>query len=415
MSAFYQRDDCRFCGCKRLDLYLDLGDQPPSNAFLKPSEIDKEVRYPLQVFLCRECGLSQLRGVVSSTMLFDEYQYQSSTSKALVRHYESLIPQLLDRFSVSPGDAVLDIGCNDGIMLNAYPPSLKCIGVEPSQIAELARDRGHRVYGSFFTAALAGLIVGEQGPMKIVTATNVFAHIDDIHDVVVGIHRLLAPDGIFVIEAPYVVDMVDKNSFDTIYHEHLCYLGLTPLLRLMEGHDMEIFDVERISVGASGPAIRVFCQRRDGAWPRNPRAAELLAEESRWGIRALGPYKGFADRVGEIKTELLNLLDGLRAKGLRVGAYGAPAKGNTLLNTFGLGPDRITEGVAEVSPVKQGKLTPGTHLPVISEEEFLRRMPEYALLLTWNYLDFLLRESSYIKRGGRFIVPFPRPVIHQPR
>lgn len=410
---YYERSNCRFCGSERLDLYLDLGDQPPSNSFVNPEEAHQERRYPLKVFLCRQCGLSQLLGVVSASQTFDDYQYLSSTSKALIQHYQTLVDYLIGRFKPKESSCFLDIGCNDGIMLNRYPKSAgKTIGVEPSKVAALARQAGHQIYNEFFGSALAKTIVAEHGMMRIVTATNVFAHIDEIHDVVEGVRLLVGDEGVFVIEAPYVVDMVENNYFDTVYHEHLCYLAVTPLCRLMAMHGMEVFDVERVAVGASGPAIRVFCRGSRAGEAPTTAVQGFLDFEARWGLLDLSPYNAFAKRLDGIRDGLLRLIRGLIASGAKIGAYGAPAKGNTLLNTFHLGPDLITEGVAETNSVKQGKLTPGSHLPIISEAEFLKRRPSHALLLTWNYLEFFLKNSPYIEQGGRFIVPLPQPAIH---
>lgn len=411
-ADFRERPDCRVCGNRDLLPTLDLGLHPPSNAFLAPADAAAEARFPLRVVLCARCGLSQLSGVVDARRIFDDYSYVSSTSKALVRHYAALCADLRGRFGLKAGDAVLDVGCNDGILLSAYQdPSLRRLGVEPSQLAEAAARAGHTVYREYFTAALARRIRSEQGPVRVVTATNVFAHIDDIHDVAAGVAALLADDGAFVIETPYTPDTVAGTYFDTVYHEHLCYWSLAPLARLGADHGLELVDAERVPFGASGPAVRVVFRPRAGAPARTPRAAALFAEEEAWGLRSAAPYAAFAERVRRVGTDLRALLDGLRAKGARLGAYGAPAKGNTLLNAFGIGPDRITEGVAESNALKVGKLTPGSHLPIVSEEEFLRRRPDYALLLTWNYLDFFLAESPYIRAGGRFVVPLPVPAV----
>lgn len=412
VNHFHERSDCRFCGASTLWEYLDLGEQPPSNSFLVPSEVEAEVRYPLKVSLCESCGLSQLRGIVSAKAIFSEYQYLSSTSRALVEHYQQMTATLSQRYGLQAQDAVVDIGCNDGIMLKAYPAGLgKRVGVEPSSAGRLAEAAGLTVYPSFFNRAVAESIRREHGRAKIVTATNVFAHIDDIHEVVEGVRTLIEPDGLFVIETPYVLDTIDQCLFDTIYHEHLCYLGLTPLQRLFASHELQIVDVERVAVGASGPAIRVISQRVGGPQAPQPAVAAMLADEAQWGILSRERYRAFADRIASVKVELKRLLLQIQAEGGHIGGYGAPAKGNTLLNTFEIGPELLTDGIAETNTIKHGKLTPGSHIPILSEEEFLARKPSHALLLTWNYLEFFLRKSPYIQQGGQFVVPLPHPRV----
>lgn len=409
--TFIEKKECRVCGSNNCETYLDLGAQPPSNSFILPTEISKEQKYPLAVMLCLECSLSQLTGVVAAEEIFTDYLYVSSVSKALVRHYQGLIDGLLSRFKLQEKQNVLDIGANDGIMLDRYPAQkFNTIGVEPSQLSEVAQKKGHKIYRQFFNRDVAKKIFTENGPIKVLTATNVFAHIDDIHSVVEGIKILFNQDSLFVIETPYVVDMVEKNYFDTIYHEHLCYWGVTSLQTLFKKHGMKIFDVERVDLGASGPAIRVFVELDNGVHAVSSIVEKMLNDEMSWGIKNIDPYKQFAERVWKTKQSLIELLKSLVKQNARVGVFGAPAKGNTLLNSFSLTPELLTEGVAEMSESKVGRLTPGSHIPIIHESEFLKKKPDYALLLTWNYADFFLK-TDYIKNGGKFIVPFPTPHI----
>jgi len=411
-NTYYERSDCRYCGSRKLVSYLDLGAQPPSNSFISRDQTARELKYPLNIFICQDCSLSQLRGVVSAKVIFDDYFYISSFSKALVQHYGRLTRSLVDKFSVSSLDGVLDIGCNDGIILDTYPGDFnRRVGVEPSKVGAMAENKGHKIYRTFFDRGTAQKILDKEGPMKIITATNVFAHIDDIHSVAEGVGSLLSSDGVFVIETPYLIDMIEKNLFDTIYHEHLCYIGLTSLSKFLDLHGLEVFDVERVDMGASGPAIRVCIQKKGGPRTMSTRVTQLLEEEKYWGIQSLGTYQAFGKRIMDIKSRLTSLLDKLKTGGARIGAYSAPAKGNTLLNTFGIGSQVITEGVAETNKMKIGMLTPGSHLPIVSEEDFLKRKPDYAILLTWNYLEFFLNHSAYIKQGGKFIAPLPEPGI----
>lgn len=406
-----KRTDCRYCGSTALSRFLSLGAQPPSDAFLTTDEIHREESFPLDVYLCEGCFLVQLLDVVSPDVLFGDYAYLASASKALRQHYGRLTQEIVTRVGVGDGDVVVDIGCNDGVLLAGYTqPGVVAVGVEPSNVAEIARAAGYRVENRYFSPDCARDIVNKYGRAKVITATNVYPHVDDIGTFTDGVHILLDDGGVFVIEASYLVDLIDQTLFDTIYHEHLCYLSLTPLKPFAAAHGLEVIDVERVDFGASGPAIRVWFQRAGGPHAVSASVARVLAMEEAWGVRRFDRYEGYARRVEQVKTQLLELLAGIRATGARIGGYGAPAKGSTLLNYVGLTADTI-ESIAETNQRKIGKLTPGSHIPIVSDDEFLQRPPEYALLLTWNYLDFFLANSEYVKRGGRFVVPLPTPRV----
>ncbi len=407
----HRNSHCRYCGGSQLTQFLSLGAQPPSNSFLKPEQIPLEQRYPLDVYLCESCFLVQLLDVVEPEEIFREYLYLASTSKALKNHYAALTARLMQRFALKAGDVVVDIGCNDGVLLAGYTlPGIVRVGVEPSSVAEYAEAAGNKVVRGFFGADAAKQIASSYGKARIVTATNVFPHVDNIGAFTDGLPQVLADDGVFIIEASYLIDLIDQTLFDTIYHEHLCYLSLTPMVPFFERHGLQIIAAERVPFGASGPAIRVWAQKRGGPHKVEASVAETLAAEKQWGVDKLSRYQAYSAQVEKVRQDLLALIASLKAKGAKIGAYGAPAKGNTLLNYVGL-TARDLECVAENNKIKQGLLTPGSHIPVVSDEEFLARMPQYALLLTWNYLDFFLKHSDYIKRGGRFIVPLPNPRI----
>lgn len=406
-----RRDTCRICGGRDLVRYIDLGQQPPSNAFIGKNEIAQEQRFPLEVYLCRGCGLSQLVDVVFGEDIFDEYLYLSSTSKALCRHYQGLVDEALARFQPAQGALAVDIGCNDGIMLNRYPGGkYRLLGIEPSSASGYAREAGFEVIEEFFNAGLGERLAASHGRAALITATNVFAHVDDIGSFAAGVRALLADDGVFIIEFPYLIDMIDRLYFDTIYHEHLCYLALTPLQRLFSAARLRAFRVERTEVGASGPALRLFVCREEAAFGTEDSIRSMLTAEATWGISNPERYARFAARVEETKTALLAMIGRLKAQGHRVGAYGAPAKGNTMLNYLGLGPGDL-EMVAENNTLKVGKVTPGSHIPIVSDAEFLASGIDHALLLTWNYLDFFLANSDFVKQGGKFVVPVPSPAI----
>jgi hypothetical protein len=407
MTSMHTRTTCRICGGADLECYIDLGDQPPSNSFVPPAEAAALERFPLRVFLCKSCGLSQLLDIVSAESIFGDYAYLSSTSKALVRHYQSMVEQALARFAPAEGALAADIGCNDGITFSGYPKGrCRLLGVEPSSAADLARQAGFEVLQDFFGRALGEKLALSHGRASLLTTTNVLAHVDGIADFCAGVAAWLAPDGVWIVEFPYLVDMIEELYFDTIYHEHLSYLALSPLVQLCRQVGLKIFDVERIDFGASGPALRVFFGRADGPHAVTPAVTGMLAAESEWGLTSMARYRDFEGRAAELRNKVKSAIRSYRDKGEKVGAYCAPAKGNTLLNYFGLGPNEIF-AISDNNPRKIGTLAPGSAIPVISDEDLVNSGARIALLLAWNYKEHFLKNAEFIKRGGRFLVPLP--------
>ena len=411
MFQSYKRTTCRICGSEALEEYLDLGDQPPSNSFISEDQIPGEQVFPLKVDLCTCCGMSQLQDVVSATDIFDDYHYLASTSKALCRHYQELVEAAIERLKPADNALVVDVGCNDGILLKGYPKDrFRILGVEPSSAGDYARKEGFDVDQAFFNQETGSRLSKSHGKASIITATNVFAHVDDIHSFARGVEAFLANDGMFITEFPYLGDMLEHCYFDTIYHEHLSYLALAPLVTLFKDCGLRAVRVERTEIGASGPALRLFVALESSSHPTDESISDLLAEEQSWGVARRERYQAFAARVAEVKQELLKTITQLNAAGHKVGAYSAPAKGNTLLNYLKLEKDQI-QLVSENNELKIGKLTPGTHIPIISDPEFIEAGITHALLLSWNYVDFFVKNTDFIKQGGKFIVPLPQPVI----
>jgi hypothetical protein len=406
-----RNNSCRYCSSKNLESILFLGEHPPSNSFLKEEDIPKERSFPLEIYFCNDCALVQLLDVVSPEHMFGDYLYLSSTSRALKEHYAHLVTRLFKDFELGSNKKVCDIGCNDGILLDAYASvgDVIRIGVEPSSVHDVAEKKGHKIYSNFFTPEVAKKIVADHGKIDIASAMNIYPHVDDISEFTKGVKQLIAEKGTFIVEASYLIDLIEKKLFDTIYHEHLCYLSLTPVVNFLKKFDLEVFHVERLSFGASGPALRFFIGHK-GAHEIQSSVGDLLTFEEGWGVKDMQTYKNFGNQVDRAKIELNALMSTLCEEGKSIGGYGAPAKGNTLLNYFEI-DDKKVSCIAETNELKQGMLTPGSHIPIISEEEFLKRKPDYALLLTWNYLDFFLEKSEYIKNGGKFIVPLPEPRI----
>lgn len=412
-NNFYTRDNCRYCKSKNLVEFLNLGDQAPSNSFIDEKDFENEESFPLKLSKCNDCHLVQLRDVVSGSDIFDDYYYLSSSSKALVRHFEKMTSDISVQYHITDGDVVVDIGCNDGITLDAYDNNRLCrIGVEPSNAGEIASEKGHKVYKDFFGKEVANNIVENHGVAAVVTATNVFAHIDNMDGFMEGIPLLIKDSGIFVVELSYLPKMLDSNMFDVIYHEHLCYLSLHPLIPYLENYDLEVFHVEELDMGASGPAVRFYIKHIDNKIKVNTSVQAMIEFERRWGITSINKYKDFSSRVFEIKSKTLDMINKIIADGGSIGGFGAPAKGNTLLNFLELDESQISK-ISENNKKKIGKYTPGSHIEVISDEEFIENNFDYALLLAWNYKDFFLQNSDYIKEGGRFIIPFPTPHVEQ--
>ena len=398
---------CRICNNKDLIEYLDLGMHPPSNSFIKKKDFSKEQFFPLIVQLCESCGLSQLNTVVSANDIFDEYLYLSSTSKALVKHYKEMVEKILKKIRPKKKSLIVDIGCNDGITLKNYSNNYNILGIEPSSSGLFAKKQGIKIEKIFFNKKNANNLLLKYGKAKIITATNVFAHVDDIQDFVSGVSKFLDTNGVFIIEFPYLKNMLEDVIFDVIYHEHLSYLSVTPLYKLFSMYKMNIFDIEKINIGASGPALRVYVSHRNAKYKQKKIVKIYLNMEKKLNFKKIDTYLNFSDKVNLFKENILKKLDSLKCNNKLIGAYGAPAKGNTMLNYLKLNSKLIT-AVADNTPLKIGKFTPGSHIPIVSDSEFEKLGIEYALLLSWNYVDFFVNNSSYIKRSGKFIVPFPK-------
>ena len=404
--------NCRICNSKKLYKYIDLGRQPPSNSFVKKKDIFKLKKFPLNVLLCKDCGLSQLDTVVLSSGIFDKYSYLSSTSKALIKNYEDMVKKIIKKFKPKKKDLIIDIGCNDGITLDLYQKNKYfLLGIEPSSAYFYAKKKNLNVIKNFFNFKLSDKIKKKNGFAKIITATNVFAHNHDINDFTKGVKNLLDIDrGVFVIEFPYIKDMLDDLYFDTIYHEHLSYFAITPLQFLFKNHGLKIFDYDKTLVGASGPALRIYVSHIHSKYPTSKKINNLLISENKWGVKKTKPYKKFSKEVKKLKIKLIKIINKIKLKKNLIGAYGAPAKGNTLLNYLGLNSKQIF-AIADNSITKINHYSPGSNIKIISDNEFLKTDCKYALLLAWNYVDFFLKNSKFILNNGKFILPLPKPKI----
>lgn len=404
---------CRLCGSPLLTALWSFGETPLANAYLTREELGQpELFVPLNVFRCETCALVQLRETVSPDVLFQNYLYVSSTSPAFVKHFDAYAAHLVERFRLSPPALVIEIGSNDGILLKPLlKRGVRVLGIEPARaIAERATASGVPTVPDFFSAELAARLLAEHGPAEIVTANNVFAHLKNLEDIVAGVRRLLTPDGVFAFEVQYLGDLLAKNLFDIVYHEHLCYYHVSPLVSFFSNLDMEVFDVQRFPV--HGGSIRVFVQRARGPHPRDHRLEAILAEERARGLETPLPYARFSEQMEQNKRALQVLLGNLRNEGKRIVGYGAPAKATTFLYTFGIPRSTLDYIVDDDETFKQGRYTPGLHIPIVPPSRLHLDRPEYCLILAWNFAEQIMRNHvDFTNRGGRFIVPVPEPRV----
>ncbi len=396
---------CRMCKSENLKLFFDLGETALANSFLSKEELNKpELKYPLRVFFCENCGLSQLVDVVEPEILFRNYVYFSSGMPKLSDHFRNYAEEVVNNFISSKEDLVVEIGSNDGLLLGAIKNlGVKVLGVDPAEnIAKVANERGIETIPDFFSEKLASEIVEKYGRAKVMIGNNVVAHIDDHQDLIKGVRALLADDGVFIFEAPYLIDMFENLAFDTIYHEHLSYLSVRPLKKFFEQFGLQVFDVKILPV--QGNSLRVYVSYL-GKYKVNPSVEKCLKKEKELKMDTFEAHKELARRAGELKERVVTILHNLKNEGKKIAAYGAPAKGNTLLSYFNIGPE-ILDYATETLPSKIGLYTPGTHIPVINIEEARKNPPDYYLLLAWNYKDVILqKEEAFQKQGGKFIMP----------
>jgi SAM-dependent methyltransferase len=398
---------CLICDQATVEMFLDLGQTPLANKFLNQEQLAApEPTFPLRVGFCHTCTHVQLTERVPPSLLFEDYLYVSGASDTLKAHLHELSDVVVQRFGLGPNHLVMDIGCNDGTLLAGFQRhGVRVIGVDPAaNLAKLSQQTGIERYVGFFTSKTAEDIVEKWGRATIITATNTFPHIPDLADFLQGIQTALAPGGAFVIECHYLMDILEQLAFDTIYHEHVSYWALKPLVTLFERHGLQVVRAERLPVHHG--QLRVTVQRKGDGEPDGS-VHEVLAMEGRRGLDRFERWQGFNRSVIALRTQLHEVLNGLARAGKRVVGYGAPAKGNTLLSFLGIGPETLPY-IVDRSALKQGRYTPGRHIPVVAPERLLTDQPEYVLVLAWNFIEEVLaQQAEYRKRGGQFIIPVP--------
>lgn len=408
-SSVHRRTTCRICDSASVERVISLKPTPLANAFLRKEQLaDPEPVFPLDLFFCAQCGHLQLLDVVDPALLFRNYVYVSSTSPSFVEHFRKYAEELVRDYRLPAKSLVVEIGSNDGVLLKHFKTAgMNVLGVDPAvEIAKSATAAGIPTIPDFFTLNRAREIRREHGAAAVVAANNVFAHADDLHGILDGVRELLAPDGVFVFEVSYLLDVYEKTLFDMTYHEHVSYHSVKPLEVLFSRHGMELIDTRRVPT--HGGSLRGIAQLKGGPHPRKPSVQELLALEAAAGLDRKETFIEFGRNIAHLKNELGKVLNELKSQGKHIGAFGAPAKLTTLMHHFELGPD-VIDFVVDDSPLKQGLFTPGHHIPVLPVAAMYERKPDCMLLLAWNFATPILKQHQrFMDEGGRFIIPLPK-------
>ena len=412
--AAEHRARCRFCATELVHTFVDLGMSPLCQTHIEPHELNHmEPFYPLRAWVCHKCFLVQLEQYVAPADIFGrDYAYFSSYSDSWVEHARKYSELMIRRFKLGAKSKVMEIASNDGYLLQHFvKASVPCLGIEPAaNCARVAVAKGVPTTIRFFGVASAGEIAAEHGRPNLLLGNNVLAHVPDINDFVEGMRTLLAPEGVITMEFPHLLQLMDQNQFDTVYHEHFSYLSLSAVERIFAHHGLVPFDVEELPT--HGGSLRIYARHTDDATkPVGPAVVELRQRERTRGLDTLAAYEGFQEQVKETKRKLLEFLIGAKRAGKRVVGYGAPGKGNTLLNYCGIRQDFLDYTV-DRSPHKQGRYTPGTHIPILAPEVIRSTRPDFVLILPWNLREEITAQFAYIREwGGRFVVPIPEVTV----
>ncbi len=399
---------CIICGNQDLIRYLSLGKTALANSYLSQSQLTgKELKVPLEVYYCSTCHLSQLVDIVNPRMLFENYAYFSSASPQLIKHFEYYAKEVFRRYPQLTKKLVLEVASNDGILLKFFKQhGARVLGIDPAKnIAKIANQNGVETIPRFFSTALATKILKKYGQASIITANNVLAHTSKLRDIIAGVKNLLAQDGVFVFQVKYLVDLLEKNEFDTIYHEHISYFSLLPLMRLFNDYELEIFDVKHVET--EGGSIRIYAGNSPLIYKKLPRLKKLYQREKKLRLDHIQVYKKFAQKPPLVRNKLMSLLNKLKQEKVKIAGYGASAKGNTLLQYCGIN-NKTLDYIIDSAPFKQGKYTPGTHIPIYHPDYLKKEVPDYILLLAWNFGRSIIdKEAWFRSHGGKFIIPIP--------
>ncbi|MFA5167993.1 MAG: class I SAM-dependent methyltransferase [Candidatus Omnitrophota bacterium] len=408
----HRRKTCRYCDTPLGKAFLDLGSQSLANNLPRKTDAEKsEFHCPLAVVKCPKCHLVQLTHSVPAHLMFDEYLYVSSTTQTFRTHFAEYAGDVRNRLLKKDKPLAVDIGSNDGLLVSCYDKAgMRGIGVEPAKnLAADANKRGITTLNRYFGEETVREIIAKYGKASVISANNVFAHIDDIQSVARNVGELLADDGFFVIEFAYLVTMLKKMFFDMIYHEHVCYIGVTALGFLMERFGMEIFDITE--VGTHGGSLRVFIQKKGGPYRRTLIVDRFLREEKEKGYLGAKVYRDFAEGVMGFKEKLNRMIAALKKQGKTISGYGAPAKASTIINFCGLTPREI-DYIVDDNPLKQDRLIPGQKIPIVTSAHLNKHPTDYVLIFAWNFAKEIISKIEPLRaKGVKFIIPLPEPEV----
>jgi hypothetical protein len=405
---------CRFCDGVLQDVFLDLGLSPLANSYVSPDRLATgEMFFPLKVYVCRDCLLVQLEVFETPENIFTDYAYFSSYSDSWLEHARRYSESVIERFGITANSFVVEIASNDGYLLRNFTArNIPVLGIEPAaNVAQAAIAKGIPTLSRFFGRDLAKELLKTRQPADLIAGNNVLAHVPQLNDFVAGLKFLLNAQGVITMEFPHLLRLMESNQFDTIYHEHYSYFSFFAVRQVFAAQDLTIFNVDELPT--HGGSLRIYARHvSDSSKPCTARVADLEAREAALGLNRLDGYAGFASRVIDVKAKLLSFLVEARREGKRVAAYGAAAKGNTLLNYCGVRTDFI-EYVVDRSPEKQGKYLPGTRIPIRDPEHVRETRPDYLLILPWNIKDEVMKQMAYVRSwGGKFVVPIPEVTVY---
>jgi hypothetical protein len=407
-GIIHRRNDCRACGSRDLELVFSLKPSPIGDAYVTPSRVDlPQPSYPIDLNMCRQCGLAQIMDVLNPEILYGEYIYVTASSMGLAEHFRGYAESVTKRCSLDRGSLVVDIGSNDGTLLRFFQEGgMNVLGVEPAaHIASQATASGIKSIDRFFTPELAREVVAEHGHAKLVTANNVFANIDDLMSWVESVNELLAVDGVFVFESYYLADLVQNMVFDFIYHEHLSAFSVKPIKALFERVGLKLAAVQRVNT--KGGSLRYYVQRAGGPLPEDGSVGEALAFEESMGLYRKETYHDFAIKITRLKEETGKFLAKAKSMGKSIAGFGASITGTTLIYHFEIG--EYLDFLVDDNPAKQGRYSPGLHLPVLPTTALIERKPDYVVVLAWRFAEpFISKNQAYLEVGGSFIIPVPK-------
>jgi SAM-dependent methyltransferase len=405
---------CRFCGTELKHTFIDLGMSPLCESYLSPAQLNQmEPFYPLHVYVCHECYLVQLEEYVTREHIFTEYAYFSSYADSWLKHVQVYTDQMINRFDLDNSSFVVEVASNDGYLLQYFvQKNVPCLGIEPAaNVAEAAVAKGVPTLVEFFGQDLARKLAAEGRQADLIAGNNVLAQVPDLNDFVAGLKILLKPQGVITIEFPHLWRLMQENQFDTIYHEHFSYFSFLAAEQIFAAHGLTLFDVEELPT--HGGSLRIYaCHQDDASKSITERASELHRREENAGFNKIDFYRSFAEQVEETKRKLLEFLIQAKRQGKTIAGYGAPGKGNTLLNYCGIRTDFL-DFTVDRNPYKQGKFLPGTRIPIFHPDKIAETKPDYVFILPWNFKDEIMTQMGFIREwGGQFIVPIPEARIY---